>query len=76
MTGGTFEGIIWVEDGRFMVSGNGLIRGSVFVNSDPPEQAKVTGNCDIYYDETIVQTLLSTYNITSGPTITILNWSN
>jgi len=76
MTGGTFDGIIWVEGGRFMISGNGLVRGTIFVNSDPEEQIKVTGNCDIYYDETIVQTLLSTYNIISGPTITIINWSN
>ncbi|MCK5050866.1 MAG: hypothetical protein KAS53_03960 [Candidatus Cloacimonetes bacterium] len=76
MTGGTFDGIIWVEGGRFMITGNGLVRGSIFINSEPEEQNKVTGNCDIYYDETIVQTFLSTYNITSGPTINIINWNN
>ena len=76
MTGGTFDGIIWVEGGRFMMSGNGLVQGTIFINADPDEQTKITGNCDIYYDEDIVQQLLSTYNISSGPGITILSWDN
>ncbi|MDA3813059.1 MAG: hypothetical protein PF570_02275 [Candidatus Cloacimonetes bacterium] len=76
MTGGTFDGIIWVEGGRFMMSGNGLVNGSIFANSDPDEQTKVTGNCDIYYSQTIVQQLLSTYNITPDREIKILSWDN
>jgi cytoskeletal protein CcmA (bactofilin family) len=76
MTGGTFDGIIWVEGGRFMMSGNGLVQGTIFINAEPDEQTKVTGNCDVYYDEDIVQQLLSTYNIFSGPGITIISWDN
>ncbi len=76
MTGGTFDGIIWVEGGRFMMSGNGLVQGTIFINADPDEQTKITGNCDVYYDEDIVQQLLSTYNISSGPEITIISWNN
>ncbi len=76
MTGGTFDGIIWVEGGRFMISGNGLVNGSIFANSDPDEQTHVTGNCDIYYNQTIVQQILSTYNITPGKEIKILSWDN
>lgn len=76
MTGGTFDGIIWVEGGRFMMSGNGLVQGTIFINAEPDEQTKVTGNCDVYYDEDIVQQLLSTYNISSGPGITIISWDN
>ena len=76
MTGGTFDGIIWVEGGRFMMSGNGLVQGTIFINSEPDEQTKVTGNCDVYYDRDIVQQLLSTYNISSGPVITIISWNN
>lgn len=76
MTGGTFDGIIWVEGGRFMMSGNGLVQGTIFINSEPDEQTKVTGNCDVYYDRDIIQQLLSTYNISSGPAITIISWNN
>jgi len=76
MTGGTFDGIIWVEGGRFMMSGNGLVNGSIFINSDPNEQTKVTGNCDVYYNQIIVQQILSTYNITPGKEIKILSWDN
>ena len=76
MTGGTFDGIIWVEGGRFMMSGNGLVQGTIFINAEPDEQTKVTGNCDVYYDEDIIQQLLSTYNISSGPGITIISWDN
>ena len=76
MTGGTFDGIIWVEGGRFMMSGNGLVQGTIFINSESDEQTKVTGNCDVYYDRDIVQQLLSTYNISSGPVITIISWNN
>ncbi len=76
MTGGTFDGIIWVEGGRFMISGNGLVQGTIFINSEPDEQTKVTGNCDVYYDRDIIQQLLSTYNISSGPAITIISWNN
>ncbi len=80
MTGGTFDGIIWVEgDGRnesFMMSGNGLVQGTIFINTHPDAQTKVTGNCDVYYDENIIQTLLSTYSINSDPEIRILSWEN
>ncbi|NQT64868.1 MAG: hypothetical protein HQ554_01680, partial [FCB group bacterium] len=76
MTGGTFDGIIWIEGGRFMMSGNGLVNGSIFANSDPTEQTKITGNCDIYYNQTIVEQILSAYNITPDKEIKILSWDN
>ena len=76
MTGGTFEGIIWVESGRFIISGDGNVQGTIFINSEPGEQTEVTGNCDVFYDEDIVQQLLDTYNINSGLEIKILSWKN
>jgi len=76
MTGGTFEGIVWVN-GRLQIAGNALVRGSMFVSEEPNNQLPhVTGNCDLYYDYDIVHQLLSTYNITSKPRVKILSWDN
>ncbi|MDP8202211.1 MAG: hypothetical protein P9M11_08725 [Candidatus Tenebribacter burtonii] len=78
MTGGTFEGIVWVN-GRIQIAGNALMRGSMFISEDPNNNqlSHVTGNCDLYYDQTIVQQLLGTYNISVPDNqIKILTWNN
>ncbi len=71
-----FEGIVWIEGGSFYMRGNSWVDGTMFINSDPNQQTEMFGNCWFSYDEGIVQQLLSTYNITSSPTITIINWIN
>lgn len=71
-----FEGIVWIEGGSFYMRGNSWVDGTMFINSDPNQQTEMFGNCWFSYDEGIVQQLLSTYNISSGPTINIINWIN
>ena len=71
-----FEGIVWIEGGSFYMRGNSWVDGTMFINSDPNQQTEMFGNCWFSYDEGIVQQLLNTYNISSDPTINIINWFN
>ncbi|RLD65980.1 MAG: hypothetical protein DRI84_05770 [Bacteroidetes bacterium] len=79
MTGGTFEGIIWVED-KFHISGAGgtgyapNVRGSLFSNGN--SKTHVTGRASLIYDRDIVQQYLSECNLSSSNKMTILSWSN
>lgn len=49
ITGGTFDGIIWVI-GELSVSGNPTINGGIFVESGVTVDTTVTGNATINYD--------------------------
>jgi hypothetical protein len=71
-----FNGIIWVNDGYFQASGNSEINGAVFVDTDPGDTVKMSGNSEVNYDETIVTNLIGSQSSSSGSVIEILSWDN
>ena len=79
LTGGEFEGIIWVEGGEFNVAGGTKVEGAIFVNDDEGDTYHhVTGNCELLYDRDIVLELLGRYNISapSSSEVEVLMWNN
>ena len=78
LTGGYFEGIIWVESGEFRVAGGAEVRGAIFINDDPEDiYDHVRGTCDLTYDQAIVDALLANYNISvPSSQLKILTWNN
>ncbi|NQV17390.1 MAG: hypothetical protein HQ534_02435 [Armatimonadetes bacterium] len=77
MTGGTFNGIIWVI-GNLTVSGNPTINGAIFVESDieVEEGSEVTfqGNCEINFTEGAVDDAMLT--LPTALAFKILKWQN
>ena len=77
MTGGTFNGIIWVV-GNLIISGNPTINGAIFVESDieieGDAEVTLTGNCEVNFTEGAVGDAILT-----SPTalaFNILKWRN
>lgn len=69
MTGGTFNGIIWVV-GSLKISGNAAINGSIFVESGAEVETGITGSPVLTYDKTLVETALGEIDA-SFPTMEI-----
>ena len=77
MTGGTFDGIIWVI-GNLLVSGNPTINGAVFVESDieiaGDSEVTLTGNCEVNFTEGAVGDAILT--LPTALAFNILKWRN
>ncbi|HPR17508.1 MAG TPA: hypothetical protein PLD62_04605, partial [Candidatus Cloacimonadota bacterium] len=69
-----FQGVLWVEQGSFQMTGNTYLRGIVFANTT--EDVKLTGNTYIIYDEAIVNDLIGTPTSSSAFNLEILSWDN
>jgi hypothetical protein len=67
MTGGTFNGVIWVI-GKLSISGNPVIKGSIFVEGGPTTtDTTVTGTAKISLDQSAIDGAFSNLN-------TVLSW--
>ena len=77
MTGGTFNGIIWVV-GNLFVSGNPTINGAIFVESDieiaGDSEVTLTGNCEVNFTEGAVGDAILT--LPTALAFDILKWRN
>ena len=77
MTGGTFNGIIWVI-GNLQVSGNPTINGAIFVESDieieGDSEVTLTGNCEVNFTEGAVGDAILT--LPTALAFNILKWRN
>jgi hypothetical protein len=73
VSGGTFNGIIWVEGGDLsIVSGNPVITGTIYVNGSV-SVTSVTGTSTITFDQGIVTSVMQTYG--SGQSPKVVCWS-
>ena len=77
MTGGTFNGIIWVI-GNLQISGNPTINGAIFVESDieieGDAEVTLTGNCEVNFTEGAVGDAILT--LPTALAFNILKWRN
>jgi len=77
MTGGTFNGIIWVV-GNLVISGNPTINGAIFVESDieiaGDAEVTLTGNCEVNFTEGAVGDAILT--LPTALSFNILKWRN
>ena len=58
ITGGTFNGIIYVFAGILRMSGNPTVNGTILVEGTPEIDTKLTGNITINYDPTVIANAL------------------
>jgi hypothetical protein len=61
MTGGTFDGVIWVI-GKLSISGNPVIKGSIFVEGEVTVDTTVTGTAKISFDQSAIGDAFSNLN--------------
>jgi len=54
MTGGRFDGIIYVKGQLDMAAGNPVINGAIFIDGDSSDEARIRGTAEINYDETAI----------------------
>ena len=77
MTGGIFNGIIWVV-GNLFISGNPTINGAIFVESDieiaGDSEVTLTGNCEVNFTEGAVGDAILT--LPTALAFNILKWQN
>jgi hypothetical protein len=61
ITGGTFNGVIWVI-GKLDISGNPVIKGSIFVEDKVTVDTTVTGTAKISFDQSAIGDAFSNLN--------------
>jgi cytoskeletal protein CcmA (bactofilin family) len=66
ITGGTFNGIIWVI-GKLSISGNPVINGSIFVEGEVTVDTTITGTAKISFDQSAIDAAFSNSS-------TVLSW--
>jgi len=66
ITGGTFNGIIWVI-GKLSISGNPVINGSIFVEGGATVDTTITGTAKISFDPSAIDAAFSNFS-------TVLSW--
>jgi hypothetical protein len=66
MTGGTFDGIIWVI-GELFISGNPVINGSIFVEGKATVDTTITGTAEISFHQSAIEDAFSNLS-------TVLSW--
>ena len=69
ITGGTFDGVIWVA-GTLDISGNPLMTGSIFVECGATIETTITGNPTIVFDSEAIEGIEGvSYTLTSLPSV-------
>lgn len=63
ITGGTFDGILWVIGSLYLGAGNPVIRGSVFVECSTEVDTTVTGNVTLQLNEGAIDDALGNLGI-------------
>ena len=67
ISGGTFNGVIWVIGKLKMASGNPVINGSIFVEGNAMVGTTITGNAEISLDQSTIDDAFSNLS-------TVLSW--
>jgi len=63
ITGGTFDGILWVIGSLYLGAGNPVIRGSVFVECSTEVDTTVTGNVTLELNQGVIDGALGNLGI-------------
>ena len=63
ITGGTFDGILWVIGSLYLGAGNPVIRGSVFVECSTEVDTTVTGNVTLELNQGVIDDVLGNLGI-------------
>ncbi|MDD5729685.1 MAG: hypothetical protein PHN57_00955 [Candidatus Omnitrophica bacterium] len=76
MTGGSFQGVVWVNGSANMIEGNPGVTGAVFVNDPSDGQTKIDSNsAHIVYSEQAIDTAFGFISSPSPSTFhNLVNW--